>query len=169
MNLSSYINVHIPNAVQSVNESFGETTIEVTKDSLHAVLRLLKGTPDPGFEVLMDLTAVDYIERTKIVYWLHNPTTLQRVRVIIFIARDEPVPSVTALWRGADWYERELYDLFGVKFEGHPHLKRILMPDDWKGHPLRRDYALTEVPVQFKHGVKPKIPSEIIPHVKIRE
>jgi len=70
------------------------------------------------------------------------------------------------LWEGADWYERELYDLFGLYFDGHPDLKRILMPDDWKGHPLRRDYALTEEPVEFKHGVKPKVPSEVIPYVK---
>lgn len=157
----------LPESIIAVQEAFGETTIEIRKESLHQIIRLLK----PTYEVLMDLTAVDYLEptvRTKLVYWLHNPTTLQRLRIIFYISRQEPVPSVTNFWRGADWYERELFDLFGVHFEGHPDLKRILMPDDWKGHPLLRDYALTEVPVEFKHGVKPKIPSEIIPYVKSR-
>jgi NADH-quinone oxidoreductase subunit C len=144
----------------------GETTIEVKKEHLKGVLEFLK---QAGFEVLMDLTGVDYLEpakRTKVVYWLHNPSNLERVRVILFADRDEAIPSVTSLWRGADWYERELFDFFGVRFEGHPDLKRILMPDDWVGHPLRRDYPLTEEPVEFKHGVKPKIPSEIIPNVE---
>ena len=146
----------------------GETTLEVRKDHLLEVLTFFKNKIEPGYEVLMDLTAVDYVEpipRTKIVYWLHNPTTFERVRVILFIEREEKVPSVTALWQGADWYERELFDMFGVYFDGHSDLKRILMPDDWKGHPMRRDYPLTEEPVAFKHGVNPKVPSEII-HIK---
>lgn len=117
----------------------------------------------------MDLTAVDYlqpIKRTKIVYWLHNPDNLERIRITVFAERDGELPSVVDLWAGADWYEREIYDLWGVHFKGHPDLKRILMPDDWVGHPLRKDYALTEEPVEFKNGIKPKVPSEIIPYVK---
>lgn len=157
------------NAIVNVTEFLDETTLEVSKEHLKKVLFFLKQTPEPGFEVLMDLTGVDYIEplkRTKIVYWLHNPANYARLRVILFAGREEVIPSVTDFWAGADWYERELFDLFGIKFEGHPDLKRILMPDDWIGHPLRRDYALTEEAVEFKHGVKPKVPSEIIPYVK---
>lgn len=155
--------------IVAVQEFKGETTLEVRKDRMITVLSFLRQTPEPGFEVLMDLTGVDYLhpaKRTKVLYWLHNPSTFQRIRVIVYAERDEVLPSVTSLWAGADWYERELFDLFGVRFEGHPDLKRILMPDDWKGHPLRKDYALTEVPVEFKHNVKPKVPSEIIPYVK---
>lgn len=139
----------------------GETTLEINKDKLIEVLSLLK----EHYKVLMDLTGVDYLhpeKHTKVVYWLHNPHNLERIRVIVYTRRDEPIFSVTRLWKGADWYERELYDLFGVKFIGHPDLKRILMPDDWVGHPLRKDYALTEEKVQFKHDRLPKIPSQII-------
>lgn len=148
-----------------------ETTLEVMKENLKRLLAYLKDKNGLGYEVLMDLTGVDYlgpVNRTKVVYWLHNPTTYERIRIVLYVARDEVIPSVTDLWKGADWYERELYDLFGIQFEGHPDMKRILMPDDWVGHPLRRDYALTEESVEFKHDIKPKVPSEIIPYVKDR-
>lgn len=155
----------IQHAILSESTLFGETSIEVKKEHLHEVLMILKTTPQPGYEVLMDLTGVDFLAplaQTKVVYWLHNPTTYERIRIYLFVPRDASIPSVVDLWEGADWYERELFDLFGIKFEGHPELKRILMPDEWIGHPLRRDYPLTEESVQFKHGVKPKVPSDII-------
>jgi len=150
-------------------EFLGEVTLEVKKEGLKSALAFLKQS---GFEVLMDYTGVDYlhpVKRTKVVYWLHNPTTYERIRLTLFAGRGEELPSVIDLWAGADWYERELYDFFGLRFSGHPDLKRILMPDDWKGHPLLRDYQLMEEPVEFKHGVKPKIPSEIIPYVEARQ
>lgn len=151
-----------------VTESFGELTHEVNTETLIEVLSTYRRE---GYEVLMDLTGVDYLtphKHTKVLYWLHNPTTFKRIRVIIFVRREESLPSVVSIWPGADWYERELYDLFGVTFTDHPDLKRILMPDDWIGHPLRKDYALGEEPVEFKNNVKPKLPSEIIPFVKLR-
>lgn len=147
-------------------DSYNEITWEVGKEKLKDLLQFLKTA---GYAVLIDLTGVDYLEptkRTKVVYLLHHPENLTRLRVVVFVERNESLSSVTDIWKGANWYERELFDLFGVHFEGHPDLKRILMPDDWKGHPLRRDYALTEESVEFKHGVKPKVPSQIIPYVK---
>lgn len=147
------------------NECCGQISLETSKDHLIEILTFLKNAPSPGYEVLMDLSGVDYLEpvkKTKVVYFLHNPTNFQRIRIFVYAHREEKIPSVVTLWEGADWYERELFDLFGVHFEGHPDLKRILMPDDWKGHPLQKDYPLTEEPVSFKHGVKPKVPSEII-------
>ena len=138
-------------AIARESDFLGEVTLEVHKANLKEVLAFFKQVS--GYKVLMDLTGVDYLEpeeRTKVVYWLQNPDNFERVRVIVYAARDEALPSVCDLWGGANWYERELFDLFGVRFTGHPDLKRILMPDDWKGHPLRRNYPLTEEPVEFQ-------------------
>jgi NADH-quinone oxidoreductase subunit C len=136
--------------------------IQVANKELKVRLESLK----ESYPVLMDLTGVDYITYTQVVYLLHNPDTLERMLVSTHVPRGEFLASVCDLWAGANWYERELFDLFGVVVINHPNLKRILMPDDWQGYPLRRDYALTEEPVEFTHGVKPKIPSKIIPYVQ---
>lgn len=168
-NLIEKIKNQLPSIIVSDTVNHKQLIIEVGKENVTQLLQFIKQNPEPGYDTLVDYTGVDYIQpetKTKIVYWLLNPSTFERVRVITYVRRDELMPSITDLWEGADWYERELFDLFGVKFEGHPDLKRILMPDDWKGHPLRRDYPLKDVSVQFKHGVKPKPPSEIIPHVE---
>lgn len=149
-------------------QQFGEVTVTLHADDIKPALRLLKEWPDPGFIVFVDLTAVDYLEpmvHTRVVYLLRHPENGDYLRLVTEVTREQSIESITDLWEGADWYERELYDLFGISFKGHPQLKRLLMPDDWNGHPLRRDYALTEEPVEFKHGAKPKVPSQVIPHV----
>jgi NADH-quinone oxidoreductase subunit C len=144
----------------------GQLSLEVSQSGLKDILRFLK---QEGYEMLIDLTAADYVRerpRTEVVYFLYDTLQHHRLNIILVAERLSTIPSVTDIWAGAGWYERELYDLYGLHFEGHPDLKRILMPDDWKGHPLLKDYALTEEPVQFKHGVLPKVPSAIIPHFK---
>lgn len=154
--------------VKSIMRSHGEVTLEIEKDHLKDVLNFFK---ENHYDVLMDLTAVDYLVpemKTKVIYWLFEPFKHDRVRIILYISRGESIASVTDIYKGANWYERELFDLFGIHFEGHEDLKRILMPDDWVGHPMLKNYALTEVPVEFKHDVKPKVPSEIIPNVKLK-
>jgi NADH-quinone oxidoreductase subunit C len=102
-----------------------------------------------GFDMLVELTAVDYLEypgatdRYGVVYGLINTTTGERVFVKTFVNPPEPeLPSVYPLWRAADWLEREVYDMFGVRFVGHPDLRRILMPDEFTAYPLRKDYPL---------------------------
>ena len=121
--------------------------IIVGVDRLHEALRALKH--HAGFDMLVDITAVDYLhypdakDRFGVVYCLANTTTGQRVIVKTFVNDPDPTaPSAYPLWRGADWMEREVFDLYGITFTGHPDLRRILMPDGFVGHPLRKDYPL---------------------------
>ena len=99
-----------------------------------------------GFTLLLDIGAVDYPERTPrfdVVYHLLNLAKTKRVRLLCGVTiEDTKLPTATDLWKSADWAEREIYDLFGISFEGHPDLRRIQMPNDWEGHPLRKDYPL---------------------------
>lgn len=116
---------------------------------------------DAGFEVCVDVTAVDWMRtrplRFDVVANLLSHQHRLRLRMITSVPRDEPaVPSLTPIWPGAGFSEREVYDMFGIAFDGHPDLTRILMPDDWEGHPLRKDFGVGSVPVQFKDSHKVK-------------
>ena len=108
-----------------------------------------------GFAFLSDLAAVDWPAREprfEVVYHLTDLEKRLRLRVKVGVPGDSPkVPSVTGIWPTADWHEREAFDMFGIVFDGHPDLSRILMPDEWEGHPLRKDYAMGKVPVDYKN------------------
>lgn len=119
----------------------------VTPESLFPLLKCLKETC--GFDMLAELGCIDYLnypgatDRFAVVYGLTNTSTSERVFVKTHVNDPDPVlPSVIELWRGADWLEREVYDMYGVRFTGHPDLRRILMPHEFVGHPLRKDYPL---------------------------
>jgi len=119
--------------------------VYVKKDSIIGVLSFLK--TEQGFEYgfLADLTAIDESPaepRFEIVYNLYSLTSKARIRVKVRLAEGEEISTAVPVWRGADWAEREIFDMFGVKFTGHPDLRRILMADRWEGHPLRKDYPL---------------------------
>ncbi len=121
----------------------------VRREDLVGVMGRLQAA---GFDFLLDLTAVDYPARPQrfdVVYHLYSFAASQRLRVKTHAAEREPVPSLTVYWPSANWFEREVYDLFGVTFEGHPNLTRIVTPDDWVGHPLRKDYPIGGENVQF--------------------
>ena len=110
---------------------------------------------EAGFEVCADVTAVDWVrerpERYEVVASLVSMEHKTRLRMITAVGRENPtVGSLTSIWPGAGYAEREVYDMFGIRFDGHPDLTRILMPDDWEGFPLRKDYGVGMVPVQFK-------------------
>jgi len=133
-------------------ESHGQDVARVPGENWEAFARAAK---ESGFEVCADVTAVDRMrsrpERYEVVASLLSMSHRVRLRMITAVGRENPsVASLTPLWPGAGYAEREVYDMFGIGFEGHPDLTRILMPDDWEGYPLRKDFAVGSVPVQFK-------------------
>lgn len=123
----------------------GELTIEIAPNRIARVCEFLKY--DQDFVRLSSVTAVDRHPaepRFEVVYHLHSVKHNQRLRVKCRVnGRDPEMDSVTPVWRSANWYEREVFDMFGIKFRNHPNLQRILMPDDWEGYPLRKDYPVT--------------------------
>ena len=142
----------------------GQTSLVVPPTQSFEVLGHLK---EQGFDMLVDVTCVDYLEyrgakqRYGLVYLLASTTTNQRLTVRVFV--DDPVSgdekwptvrSVVPLWRAADWLEREVWDLFGIFFQGHPDLRRLVMPEEFTAHPLRKDYPL---PVSYTHLTLPTI------------
>ncbi|HXW63284.1 MAG TPA: NADH-quinone oxidoreductase subunit C [Candidatus Acidoferrales bacterium] len=135
-----------PQAVAEVIDFRGETTVVVPRQHLLKVSEFLLGQPDLGFSYLSDLTPVDRFPlepRFELNYHLLSLHRKERLRLRVRLPGSEPaVTSVTSVWPTANWHEREAFDLFGIRFEGHPDLTRILMPDDWEGHPLRKDYPV---------------------------
>jgi NADH-quinone oxidoreductase subunit C len=118
-------------------------------------LQFATAAKEAGFEVCSDVTAVDWLrarpQRYEVVASLVSMEHRARLRMITTLGREDPtIASLTSLWSGAGFAEREVYDMFGIVFDGHQDLTRILMPDDWEGHPLRKDFGVGMVPVQFK-------------------
>ena len=144
------------NLVKIIKEKYGvsildsfvfrdEATHTIKKDSLIEICRFLKNNSELQFNFLTDIVAVDYFPmkpRFEIIYHLYSIPQKHRLRLKVKVEDSEVVPSVTSIWKTADWAEREAYDMFGIIFEGHPNLKRIYMPADWDGFPLRKDYPL---------------------------
>ncbi len=133
----------------------GELTFVVRKEDIVPVSRFLRDDPELSFNFLSDLCGVDYPERKprfEVVYNLYSVSKNHRIRLKIRVDEGQDVPSVTSVWSAANWHEREVFDMFGIGFEGHPDLRRILMADDWEGHPLRKDFPLTKEEVKFSHN-----------------
>ncbi len=155
---------HVPWGLTTFREEGGRAVVYVTPGIVLDVLRAAR--EHLALDSLVDLTAWDRVPaspRFEVVYLLGQAGGADRLTVKVQVEGEPPrLPSAVAVYPGAAWPEREVYDLFGVVFDNHPDLRRILMPDDWEGHPLRRDVPLFEEPVEFK-GHTPKVPSEIIP------
>lgn len=130
------------------SEFKGMLTITISKDQILKLMKYLKNHKEFEFSYLTDLTGVDYLDmelepRFAVVYHLHSLKNNYRVRVKALVPEEDMVvDSMSSLWKGAIWLEREAYDMFGFQFKGHPDLRRILLPDNFEGHPLRKDYPL---------------------------
>jgi NADH-quinone oxidoreductase subunit C len=136
-----------PEWIVEVIQAFGETTVVVPREAIADVCGFYKTTPGLEFTMLSDLCGVDRgpeeDPRFEVNYHLFSTTKFHRLRLKVLLTEDDArVPTVTSVWRTANWHERETWDMFGVRFEGHPDLRRILLPEDWQGHALRKDFPL---------------------------
>ena len=136
----------VPGSVTALSYYLGDWTLIVPAAQIINVSRHLHDAPDARFDYLSDLTASDWPPRAEgrfdVVYCLYSIPLRQRVRLKVRVGEKDPLPSVTPIWPAANWLEREVWDMFGVNFTGHPDRRRLLMPEDWQGHPQRKDYPL---------------------------
>jgi NADH-quinone oxidoreductase subunit C len=156
--------------IQDVILFRGETTLVVAPSNVAKVARYLRDTNGLIYNFLSDISAVDYWEPTGgisgrparfgVSYHLYSMLYNRRLRLKAFVDEDEPVvPTLTTIWPAANWLEREIADMMGIQFEGHPDPRRLLMPEDWNGHPHRRDYPLGYETIQFSFNAE-----EILKH-----
>ena len=165
--MTDFLQAHLPEgSYRPEPAADGMPTIYVPVAGLVEALRLLRETPELGFGFLADIVGVDYYPREprfEVIYLLSSlghpgyGSAPRRLRVKVTLDSADPtVPTVTGLWKAANWAERELWDMYGIRVDGHEDLRRILMPEDWDGHPMRRDY-----PVQIKEPVKTYEPLQV--------
>jgi NADH-quinone oxidoreductase subunit C len=149
----------LADAVERVVLDRGELTYHVRREHLLRLCQTLRDDPALRFELCSSVSGVDYLgtpDRLHSVYHLTSMTYRRRLRLEVAVSTADPhVPSVTPVYPTADWQERETWDMFGIVYDGHPGLTRILMPDDWDGHPQRKDYPLGGVPVEYKDAFIP--------------
>ncbi|NGO50521.1 NADH-quinone oxidoreductase subunit C [Allomesorhizobium camelthorni] len=156
--LAAYIREKLDGQIGDAVVAYGELTLSVEPADIVAVLNFLRRDVQCQFISIIDICGVDYPSRAKrfdVVYHLLSPRQNQRIRVKVMADEDTLVPSVTEVFPGADWFEREAYDLYGILFSGHPDLRRILTDYGFEGHPLRKDFPLTGfVQVRYDDEVK---------------
>ena len=134
-----------PNAVQIAKAILKQKVITISRDSLLDVCRYLRDDSGLQYNLLVDMTAVHYPARDKkfeAIYFLYSVSNNDRIRLKVLLDDGESISSVSSLWSTANWLEREAYDMYGIKFDGHPDLRRILLPEDWEGFPLRKEYPI---------------------------
>lgn len=156
--LQSLLTQHIGDDLLAFHHHGGEITIDLPCDHILTVLTYLRDHPELSFKQLIDLCGVDYLERPKrfeVVYHLLSYKINKRLRLKIPVAEDELVPSATKVYSAANWYEREAWDLYGIKFSGHPDLRRLLTDYDFHGHPLRKDFPLSGY-VEARYDIEQK-------------
>ncbi len=156
--LSAHITKKLGAKVSAAHIAFGELTLETDAASIVEVMTFLRDDPKCAFMSFIDIAGADYpsrAQRFEVIYHLMSPTLNTRIRVKLKTDEDSTVPSVTGVYIGADWFEREAYDLYGILFTGHPDLRRLLTDYGFEGHPLRKDFPLTGfVEVRYDDEVK---------------
>ncbi len=156
--LAEAISFGLPNSLVATDYAFGELTITVKREDIVSVLRYLRDDSHTLFWNIIDICGVDYPERKErfeVVYHLLSPRLNARLRVKLSTDEATPVPSVTNIYPGANWFEREAWDMYGILFTGHPDLRRLLTDYGFEGHPLRKDFPLTGyVEVRYDDEVK---------------
>jgi NADH-quinone oxidoreductase subunit C len=157
----------LPDALLGSDDALGEITVRVPRERLVEVATLLRDHEEAGYDLPLLVTAVDWPDREPdaprfdIVYELRSMKYNDVVRLLVQVPEDDPrVPTLERVFAGMDWHEREAYDLLGIVFEGHHDLRRILLPDDWEGHPLRKDYVSFGEPVAFTHNLDWALPAQ---------
>ena len=151
-------------AIERVVVDRGELTLHIKREKLVEVAQKLRDTESLRFEICLGVNGVNYPEESgrelHAVYPLLSMTHNRRIRLEVSVPESDPhIPSLVEVWAGNNWHERETYDMFGIIFDGHPGLTRILMPDDWPGHPQRKDYPLGGIPIEYIGATVPA-PSE---------
>jgi NADH/F420H2 dehydrogenase subunit C len=150
-----------PDAVLAVEEFRGELTVMVPGARIVEIGRYLKDDPESDFNMLTDVIGVHFLERDyehEVVYQLYSLEKNHRLRLRVRLQPGETVPSLTPVWPGANWPEREAFDLVGVRFHGHPDLRRIIMPEDYPDHPLRKDFDVEGGPTELDGPGRPASP-----------
>jgi NADH-quinone oxidoreductase subunit C len=151
--LADQLKAQFPGAVGEIDEFRGDVTVTVERKAIADVCTTCRDSEGFEFNLLSDLCGIDYYPNTPrfaVSYVLYSLSCNHTIRLKVFAPEEDPVvPTVTGVWPGSNWPEREAYDMFGITFEGHPDLRRVLMPFDWTGHPLRKDYPLGYEEVQF--------------------
>jgi len=147
--LTSAVQTRLQGKILEAHTLRGEEIIFLSREGMLETFRILKEDPQLDFNFLMDITAVDYLGkktlRFEVVYQLYSLSHSRGLRVKVALPEEElEVPSLTSLWKSADWLEREAWDMFGVRFQGHPDLRRILLYEEFQGHPLRKDYPINQ-------------------------
>ncbi|HXY11702.1 MAG TPA: NADH-quinone oxidoreductase subunit C [Terriglobales bacterium] len=136
----------LPGSIEAAKFEHDEMSLYIERSSIREACALLRDHPSCPFNFLSDVTCVDWYPaepRFEVIYHLLSIRQKERVRLKVRLGEDAPsLDSVTPIWPAANYFEREVYDLFGIRFLGHPYLRRIQMPDDWEGHPLRKDYPV---------------------------
>ena len=144
--------------IQSAEVNLGDLVIFVGAERIHGIAEYLKNDPDLNFDYLSNITGVDYLNeerepRFEVVYELHSIEKNHSIRIRVELdEEDSTIPTVSDLWKGALYPERELFDMFGFNIKGHSNLSRLIMPEEWEGNPLRKDYPLTIEDVAFSHN-----------------